>query len=81
VPGWRACRRGEHGASGAEAEQALHIAESREDRAKDEARRAHKQAADVNEQRAQDLAAHGDLSGARKAHERADEEREREDHT
>jgi hypothetical protein len=69
------------GESGAQAEAELHSAESRERRATDAARLAHKQAADANEERADDLAAQGDAASARKARERADAEREREDHT
>jgi hypothetical protein len=64
-----------------QSEEAVRAAELRERRAKDAARLAHKQAADANEQRAEDLSGHGDPAGARKAHERADAEREREDHT
>jgi len=48
---------------------------------KQSARMAHKQAADVQQERAAELVAAGDLAGAERALEDADEAREREDHT
>jgi ribosomal protein L32 len=51
-----------------------------EDRARESARLAHKQAADLFEEHARDLAAAGDEEGARRAQAHADEAREREDH-
>jgi hypothetical protein len=64
-----------------EAVEELRTAELRELHAKEDARAAHKQAADALEERAEDLAAHGDTAGAERARDRADGAREREDHT
>jgi hypothetical protein len=63
------------------AEQAARSAKRSEDQAKESARLAHKQAADLQEQHASDFAAAGDPAGAARAHARADQEREKEDHT
>lgn len=52
-----------------------------EDRARESARTAHKEAADFFEERAVDLRAVGDEQAARESHERADDAREREEHT
>jgi hypothetical protein len=64
-----------------QAEEELRTAEVHEVHAKSDARRAHKQAADALEERADDLAEYGDSAGAQRAHARADEAREREGHT
>jgi hypothetical protein len=58
----------------------LYVAEEREERAK-EARLAHKEAADAQEECARDLAAAGDVEGAARAREHADQARERENQT
>lgn len=63
-----------------QADEERRAAELRELHAKEDARLAHKQAADALEERADHLAAHGDFPEAARAHERADEARDREDH-
>lgn len=55
-------------------------AKVRQERATDSARLAHKQAADMQERSVFEFAESGDEAGADRAHVRADDAREREDH-
>lgn len=65
--------------SAAVAEIAARVAARNDRRAHDSARAAHKQAADLQEERAGDLAGSGDQVGAQRARKRANDARERED--
>jgi hypothetical protein len=73
-------RRSQH-SEGQRAEETARIAAHNDLQAADSARAAHKQAADLHEQRADDLAGSGEERAARKAHRRADDARECEHHT